>query len=75
MQILDQAKFEEIISWSPEGKSFFIHKKNRLAEVFGSRRSKQTKYDSFRRKLHRWGFKVVKKNARDFSTYYHEVRI
>jgi len=72
MQILFRKEFEDIISWMPEGKSFLIRQKNRLHEVLRLCNLKESKFDSFRRKLHRWGFRVAQKGAKDAGAYYHK---
>jgi len=72
MSILSRKEFEDIISWMPEGKSFSIHNKNGFSSVLKSLNLQETKFDSFRRKLHRWGFKVVKKGTKDAVEYYHK---
>jgi len=62
MKILSIKEYEDIISWLPDGKSFFIHDKKKLNDVL-SCYFQSTKYDSFRRKLHRWGFRIAKKGT------------
>jgi len=74
MSILSNGEFEDIISWMPDGKSFSIRNKDSLILVLRSYNFQETKFDSFRRKLHRWGFKVVKKGIKGTSSYYHRVR-
>ena len=58
----------------PSGKSFSINDKARLDEIWKFFDFPDTKFDSFRRKLHRWGFKVIRKGAPDAGAYYHKVR-
>lgn len=62
MEILSIKEYEDIISWTPDGKSFFIHDKKKLNAVLTCY-FQSTKYDSFRRKLHRWGFRIAKKGS------------
>ena len=73
MKILSIREYEKIISWMPEGKSFFVHDKKKLNDILTLFSFQSTKYDSFRRKLHRWGFKIVKKGSSS-GAYYHKVR-
>jgi len=72
MSILSKKEFEDIISWMPEGESFSVHNKNSLSAVLRKCNLQETKFDSFRRKLHRWGFKVVKKGTKDAGAYYNK---
>lgn len=71
MNILSNGEFEDIISWMPDGKSFSIRNKDSLISVLRKYNFQETKFDSFRRKLHRWGFKVVKKGIKDTRAYHH----
>merc|ERR1712190_397774 len=72
-KILSYKEFEDVIAWSPKGKSFFIHDKDRLIVVLKAFHEQETKFDSFRRKLHRYGFKVARKSADDAGAYYHKL--
>jgi len=65
MKILSRHEFKDIIAWMPSGKSFSINDKSRLDEIWKFFDFPDTKFDSFRRKLHRWGFKVIRKGAPD----------
>lgn len=56
MQLLSENKFEEIISWLPHGHSFIVYDKNKFTETILPIYFKGTKYESFIRKLNRWGF-------------------
>lgn len=72
MTILSKKGYEEIISWMPDGKSFLVYDKNELNKILSSCYFQSTKYDSFRRKLHRWGFRITKKGV-NAGAYYHEL--
>ena len=73
MKILSIGKYEDIISWMPDRKSFFIHEKEKLNDVLPSFYFQSTKYSSFIRKLYRWGFRIAKRGS-SAGAYYHEVR-
>jgi hypothetical protein len=45
--------------WSPDGKHFTINNKEKLSVHVLKRFFKDSKFDSFQRKLYRWGFKQV----------------
>jgi len=72
MKILSREEFEGIIAWNSDGKSFTIHDRNRLDEIWKFLDFPDTKFDSFRRKLHRWGFKVVRRGEANAGAYYHK---
>ena len=55
MQLLSENNFEEIISWLPHGHSFLIYDKKKFTETILPIYFKGTKYESFTRKLNRWG--------------------
>jgi len=59
MEILSIQEYEDIISWLPNGKSFLINDKKKLNDVL-SCHFQGIKYDSFIRKLNRWGFRITK---------------
>merc|ERR1712085_207737 len=72
MKILSREEFEGIIAWNSDGKSFTIHNRNRLDEIWKFLEFPDAKFDSFRRKLHRWGFKVVRRGEANAGAYYHK---
>ncbi len=52
MFLLEECKeFESIISWAPDGLSFIIHDKKELEEHVLPKLFKETKYNSFLRKV------------------------
>lgn len=81
MRILDSKEYESIFSWNKAGNAIIIHKPYELvSEVltnhFGAK--DDMKYDSFLRKLYRWGFSkliVGGKSAEGDNLYIHEVSI
>lgn len=56
MQCLTETVVEEAVSWLPDGRSFVILNQDLFVEKVLSTVFKATKYASFIRKLHRWGF-------------------
>jgi HSF-type DNA-binding len=55
MDVLDNPRFSESISWLPHGKGFVVTDKKRFAsEVLPLYFGVQTKFTSFTRKLNRW---------------------
>jgi hypothetical protein len=64
MKLLECGKYDHIISWSPEGRSFVVHNPALLVkEALPLFFEKPLKYTSFTRKLHRWGFVKVASNS------------
>lgn len=49
-------KFSHIVSWTQDGKSFTILRPKAFATEILPKFFKESKYSSFTRKLHRWGF-------------------
>jgi len=56
MYILQCGDYEPIISWDPSGKSLIIKNTQVFVDTVLSTFFKQTKFDSFTRKMRRWGF-------------------
>ena len=56
MKILSMKKYSHIISWTPDGRSFTIMRPKAFATEILPKFFKESKYSSFTRKLHRWGF-------------------
>jgi len=59
MHVLDCPEYASIISWTADGKSFSINNPIDLVDTVLHYHFKVTKYDSFIRKLHRWGFRKI----------------
>jgi hypothetical protein len=63
---------ESIISWLPHGKAFRVHKPTEFASDVMGRYFKQSKYKSFQRQLHIYGFRRIdSKEKTDYGAYYH----
>lgn len=56
MQAMMENSDEEAVAWLPDGKSFVIVNPDLFCDEVLSKVFKETKYASFVRKLHRWGF-------------------
>jgi hypothetical protein len=60
MEILDDGKYNDIISWLPTGDGFIIHDKKRFSEEVMPIYFKQSQYSSFVRRMSRWKFALVR---------------
>jgi hypothetical protein len=66
---------ESIVSWQPHGKAFRVHQPDAFARTVMPRYFKeQTKYKSFQRQLHFYGFHRVRKGM-DTGAYFHRMFI
>ena len=64
---------ESIVSWQPHGKAFRVHQPDAFARTVMPRYFKQqTKYKSFLRQLHLYGFDRIKKGM-DRGAYFHSM--
>lgn len=64
---------ESIVSWLPHGKAFRVHKPKEFVASVMPQYFRQSKYKSFQRQLHLYGFRRIKSsNMPDFNAYYHE---
>jgi hypothetical protein len=61
---------ESIVSWQPHGKAFRVHLPDVFARTVMRRYFKQTKYKSFQRQLHIYGFHRIRKGM-DRGAYFH----
>lgn len=75
MRILDSKEYEAILSWNKEGNAIAIHEPYDLASgvlTTHFEASDDMKFDSFVRKLYRWGFsKLSVDGGKDM--YFHPV--
>jgi len=62
---------DDIISFTPDGRSFVIHDKQRLVEEVLPKHCKQTKFVSFSRQLNLYGFRRMKRSGH--TLLYHEL--
>ena len=61
-EILDQAEekgYDDIVSWTPCGSGFKIHRREDFISDVLSRFFKLTRYKSFSRQLNLWGFTCI----------------
>jgi hypothetical protein len=54
--VLNQKEMQHIVSWTPDGKSFIIHNMETFQNYILPHYFNNIKFDSFQRKLYRWGF-------------------
>lgn len=52
----EEAGFEHIVSWGKDPNAFNVHKKKQFESEILSKYFKMTKYKSFTRQLHNYGF-------------------
>ena len=71
MEILSRSDFSHTIKWLPSGKAFIFVDTEKFVEKVMPLYFKKTKFDSFVRKLHRWGFRLVK-NGPDNGSFVHK---
>jgi hypothetical protein len=61
---------QNVVSWQPHGKAFRVHQPEVFARAIMPRYFKQTKYKSFQRQLHIYGFHRINKGM-DKGAYFH----
>jgi len=69
MEILSNDVLVESIHWCPDGEAFEISNPTKFASDILPIYFKNTKYDSFVRKLYRWGFRMKSMHCR--NVFYH----
>jgi len=70
MDILSTKDNEDFITWFPEGNSFTIVSKGQLERDILPKYFKEAKFQSFVRKLYRWGFRRISDSPKD-TIFYH----
>lgn len=65
-EILDANLYQDVISWSPNGKSIIIYNKEKLQKIL-PKFSKTSQYTSFLRRLHTHGFKRINDDPIEFA--------
>lgn len=74
MQILDDKEISpEIVSWSPHGRSFSVHKPGVFEKIVLPKFIKKIQYTSFTRQLQLWGFRRINAPRTDDGAYFHPV--
>ena len=71
--LLEENKFEDIISWQPHGRCFLLHKPQEFVRVVMSKYFNQSKITSFQRQLNLYGFTRILSAGPDKGGYYHEL--
>ena len=71
-KVLDEAKYESIISWQPHGRSFKVLKREEFVKTVLPLFAKSGRtYASFMRQLNYYGFKRYDVSGPDKGTYHH----
>lgn len=70
--ILCNPEFSHAISWMPHGRSWRVLNKEYFMEEICPRYFSQTRFESFVRQVNGWGFKRLRREGPDRSSYYHE---
>jgi hypothetical protein len=72
MEMLEHEDVTEAITWLPGGKSFSVINPKKFTDNVLAKFFKQSKFESFVRKLYRWGFRQVDKGEIGHVTFYHK---
>ena len=70
----EQENLSEIVSFFSHGRAFAVHDESRFVKEILPRYFQQTKWSSFTRQLHLWGFTRIQ-NGPDAGGFYHELFI
>lgn len=71
-KVLDEGKYENIISWQPHGRAFKVHKKEEFVKTVLPLFAKSGRtYASFMRQLNYYGYKRNDLSGPDKGSYYH----
>ena len=70
--ILCNPDFHHAIAWMPHGRSWKVLNKDYFMEEICPQYFAQTRYESFVRQVNGWGFKRMRREGPDRSSYYHE---
>lgn len=72
MDMLQNDKISDIISWMPDGNAFAIHDKKRFAsEVLPLYFRGSIQFSSFTRRMNRWKFTLTRESTKSRSVYHH----
>eukprot|EP00591_Stephanopyxis_turris_P002591 CAMPEP_0195518138 /NCGR_PEP_ID=MMETSP0794_2-20130614/12344_1 /TAXON_ID=515487 /ORGANISM="Stephanopyxis turris, Strain CCMP 815" /LENGTH=241 /DNA_ID=CAMNT_0040647057 /DNA_START=246 /DNA_END=971 /DNA_ORIENTATION=+ len=72
MEMISSDEVHDTISWTPSGTSFAIHHPKHLANHVLPKYFGQATFQSFTRKLNRWGFRKIIQ-GREKGGFYHEL--
>lgn len=64
--ILAEPKYSSIVSWNDAGTAFIIHDVDAFVSTIMPAHFQQSKFDSFIRRMRRWGFRGVKQRSSSF---------
>ena len=70
MSVLENKAFRHFISWLDDGKSFIILNQDAFTRCVLPSEFKTAKYESFTRKLYRWGFRRVASSMKDRAFFH-----
>jgi hypothetical protein len=70
LSIISIPEFEHIISWLPSGEAFCVHKREEFESQILPKYFGHARFDSFVRKLNRWGFRRMNKNSAGDSCHF-----
>ena len=70
MSVLTEKCYSHVISWLDDGKAFIILDQETFTRYVLPKEFKTAKYESFTRKLYRWGFRRVANSAKDRAFYH-----
>lgn len=74
LEEIEQENLSEIVSFFSHGRAFAVHNESRFVKEILPRYFQQTKWSSFTRQLHLWGFTRIQ-NGPDAGGFYHELFI
>ena len=70
--LLEEHHHDEIISWSPHGRCFTVHKPTEFVKSLAPKYFQQSKLNSFQRQLNLYGFTRILSPGPDKGGWYHE---
>jgi hypothetical protein len=71
LDVLEATDATDAVSWLPHGRAFLVYKQDLFVNEIMHAYFRQTKYSSFQRQLHMYGFRRITQ-GRDKGAYYHE---
>jgi len=74
MQVLDNEEYDNIMTWTENGNAFLIKDRDAFVRSVLYSHFKGLKYDSFIRKLYRWGFRKIHSGKNQDAFYNKNVK-
>jgi hypothetical protein len=71
--ILDNRNWNKVVTWLTSGKSFCIMDREEFTRKILSKYFRETKFESFSRRVKRWGFRKVSTTGTKQDIYYHDL--